>query len=173
MNSSIVRLYVLVLALFITVVGFTSYWAIFDADELRGRSDNRRSLIEAQKIPRGTITTVDGTEVAVSVPQGSGNQRIFVREYPQGELFGHPVGYSFIEFGSTEIERSENDALIGRDNEFVSILEQLEGQVDEGSDLTVTLDAEAQQIAQDGIENALSIPGTGGALVAIEPDTGP
>ena len=50
MNSSIVRL-VLVLALFITVVGFTSYWAIFDADELRGRSDNRRSLIEAQKIP--------------------------------------------------------------------------------------------------------------------------
>jgi peptidoglycan glycosyltransferase len=172
MNSSIVRLYVLVLALFITVVGFTSYWAIFDADELRGRSDNRRSLIEAQKVPRGTITTVDGTEVAVSVPRGSGNQRIFVREYPQGELFGHPVGYSFIEFGSTEIERSENDTLIGRDNEFVSILEQLEGQVDEGSDLTVTLDAEAQQIAQDGIENALSIPGTGGALVAIEPDTG-
>jgi penicillin-binding protein A len=108
----------------------------------------------------------------VSVPRGSGNQRIFVREYPQGELFGHPVGYSFIEFGSTEIERSENDTLIGRDNEFVSILEQLEGQVDEGSDLTVTLDAEAQQIAQDGIESALSIPGTGGALVAIEPDTG-
>jgi penicillin-binding protein A len=54
----------------------------------------------------------------------------------------------------------------------VSMLEQLEGQVDEGSDLTVTLDSEAQQIAQDGIENALSIPGTGGALVAIEPDTG-
>jgi hypothetical protein len=31
MNPSIVRLYVLVLALFITVVGFTSYWAIFGA----------------------------------------------------------------------------------------------------------------------------------------------
>src|SRR5918994_587835 len=172
MNPSIVRLYVLVLGLFAAVVGFTSYWAVFDADELRERPDNRRSLIEAQKIPRGTITTVDGTEVAVSVPRGSGNQRIFVREYPQGELFGHPVGYSFIEFGSTEIERSENDTLIGRDNEFVSILEELEGQVDEGSDLTVTLDSEAQQIAQDGIESALSIPGTGGALVAIEPDTG-
>ena len=53
----------------------------------------------------------------------------------------------------------------------MSILEQLEGQVDEGSDLTVTLDAEAQQIAQDGIENALSIPGTG-SLVAIEPIAG-
>jgi len=172
MNGSIVRLYVLVLALFATVVGFTSYWTIFDAEELEEKQDNRRSLIEAQKIPRGTITTVDGTEVAISVPTGSGNQRIFVREYPQGELFGHPVGYSFVEQGNSEIELSENDVLVGRDNEFVSIIEQLEGQVDEGSDLTVTLDAEAQQIAEDGIENAISVPETGGALVAIEPDTG-
>src|SRR5918996_5910365 len=172
MNPSIVRLYVLVLALFVTVVGFTSYWSIVEADELRERPDNRRSLIEAQQVPRGTITTVDGTEVAVSVPRGSGDQRVFVRDYPQGELFGHPVGYSFIEFGNSEVERSENDVLIGRDNEFVSIIEQLEGQADEGSDLTLTLDAEAQQIALDGIRNAIGIPETGGALVAIEPDTG-
>jgi peptidoglycan glycosyltransferase len=172
MNAPIVRLYVLVLALFATVVGFTSYWAIFDADELRERPDNRRSLIEAQKVPRGTITSADGTEIAVSQPQGSGNEKIFTRNYPQGELFGHPVGYSFVEFGSNEIERSENDILIGRDNEFTSIIEQLEGQAEEGSDLTVTLDSEAQQIAQQGIQNAISIPGTGGALVAIEPDTG-
>jgi peptidoglycan glycosyltransferase len=172
MNPSIVRLYVLVLALFVTVVGFTSYWSIVEADELRERRDNRRSLIEAQQVPRGTIKTVDGTEVAVSVPQGSGDQRIFTRDYPQGDLFGHPVGYSFVEFGTSEIERSENDILIGRDNEFVSLIEQLEGQVDEGSDITVTLDAEAQQIAQDGIENALTVPETGGSLVAIEPDTG-
>jgi penicillin-binding protein A len=172
MNPSIVRLYVLVLALFVTVVGFTSYWSIVEADELRERRDNRRSLIEAQQVPRGTIKTVDGTEVAVSVPQGSGDQRIFTRDYPHGDLFGHPVGYSFVEFGNSEIERSENDILIGRDNEFVSLIEQLEGQVDEGSDITVTLDAEAQQIAQDGIENALTVPETGGSLVAIEPDTG-
>ena len=172
MNPSIVRLYVLVLALFVTVVGFTSYWSIVEADELRERPDNRRSLIEAQQVPRGTITTADGTEVAVSVPRGSGNQRIFVRDYPQGALFGHPVGYSFVEFGNSEIERSENDVLIGRDNEFVSLIEQLEGEVDEGSDLTVTLDAEAQQIARDGLRSAITIPETGGALVAIEPDTG-
>ena len=172
MNPSIVRLYVLVLALFVTVVGFTSYWSIVDAEELRQRSDNRRALIEAQKVPRGTISTVDGTEVAVSVPQGQGDQKIFTREYPQGELFGHPVGYSFVEFGQTEIERSENDVLIGRDNEFVSLIEQLEDKVDEGSDLTTTLDSEAQQIARDGLESALTIPETGGGLVAIEPNTG-
>src|SRR5918995_6717606 len=172
MNPSIVRLYVLVLALFAAVVGFTAYWSSAAPRERRERKHTRRSLIEAQKVPRGTITTADGTEVAVSVPQGSGEQRIFTRDYPQGELFGHPVGYSFVEFGQTEIERSENDVLIGRDNEFTSFIEDLEGQVEEGSDLTLTLDAEAQRIAQQGIGSAISIPGTGGALVAIEPDTG-
>src|ERR687898_2292634 len=125
MNPSIVRLYVLVLGLFVTVVGFTSYWSIVDADELRERPDNRRALIEAQQVPRGTITTVDGTEVAVSVPRGSGDQRIFVRDYPQGPLFGHPVGYSFIDVGQSGIERSENDPLVGEENEFASIIEQL------------------------------------------------
>lgn len=172
MNASIVRLYVLVLGLFVAVVGFTSYWSIVDAEELRERPDNRRSLIEAQKVPRGTITTADGTEVAVSVPRGSGEQRIFTREYPQGALFGHPVGYSFVEFGQTEIERSENDVLIGRDNEFVSLIEQLEGRVEEGSDLTTTLDSEAQQIAHNGLQSAITVPETGGGLVAIDPDTG-
>ncbi len=172
MNRSIVRLYVLILVLFATVVGFTSYWAIFDSDELAARQDNRRPLIETQKIPRGTISTVDGTEVAVSVPSGSGNQRIYTRKYPQGKLFGHPVGYSFVAQGNTGIERSENDVLIGRDNEFVSIIEQLEGHVDAGSDLTVTLDSDAQQVAEDDLANAITVPETGGAVVAIEPDTG-
>jgi peptidoglycan glycosyltransferase len=171
-NLSITRLFVLVVLLLGVLVGFTSYWSVFDADDLRARPDNRRDLIETQKIRRGTITTVDGTPVAVSQPTGSGNQRIFTRNYPQGDLFGHPVGYSFVEFGNSEIERSENDTLIGRDNEFASIIEELEGQVDEGNDLTLTLDAEAQRVALDGIENAISVPGTGGALVAIEPDTG-
>jgi penicillin-binding protein A len=172
LNPSITRLFVLVILLLGLLVGFTSYWSVFDADELRAREDNRRDLIETQKIRRGTISTVDGIPVAVSHPTGSGSQRIFTRDYPQGDLFGHPVGYSFVQFGNSEIERSENDTLIGRDNEFASIIEELEGQVDEGNDLTLTLDAEAQRVALDGVENAISVPGTGGALVAIEPKTG-
>ncbi len=172
MNPSITRLFVLVILLLGLLVGFTSYWSVFDADELRAREDNRRDLIETQKIRRGTIRTSDGGVVAVSTPTGTGNQRIFQRNYPQGDLFGHPVGYSFVEFGNSEIERSENDVLIGRDNEFASIIEELEGQTDEGSDLTLTLDSQAQRVALDGVENAISVPGTGGALVAMEPDTG-
>ncbi len=108
-NAPIMRLYVLILVLFAALVGFTSYWAVFKSEELKEKPENRRSLIEAQGIKRGTIGTVDGTVVAESIPQGRGNQRIYTRRYPQGELFGHPVGYSFIELGNSEIERAEND----------------------------------------------------------------
>ncbi len=88
-----------------------------------------------------------------------------MRDYPQGELFGNPVGYDFID-QRTGIELSENDVLVGEKNEFASILEQLQGQTEKGSDLTVTLDAGAQRSPR-----TCSRPGPG-SLVAIEPSTG-
>lgn len=166
MNTAIVRLFVFVLMLFGALVGFTSYWSVFEAEELRNHVANRRPLLEEQRIPRGEIRTADGVVVAVSEPRGSGERRIYVRDYPQGSLFGHPVGYSYVERGRSGIERSENSVLVGRDNEFASIIEQLEGQAQEGSDLTVTIDAEAQRVALD------ALGGNAGAVVAIEPATG-
>ena len=38
MNTPIVRIYVLVLLLFATLVYFTSKWAVFDAEELEGKT---------------------------------------------------------------------------------------------------------------------------------------
>lgn len=160
------RLYVLILALFVPLVGLTSYWAVFEAGELESKPENRRALIEAQGVRRGTITTVDGTVIAESVAKGKGNQRIYTRRYPTAELFGHPVGYSFVELGNSEIERSHNDVLTGESNEFSSILDQLRGATEEGSDLTVTLDADAQRTAVQ------ALGGQKGAVVAIEPATG-
>jgi len=173
MNRPIVRIYVLVLLLFSSLVYFTSKWAVFDADELEAKSANKRPLIEEQQIPRGSITTADGVLVAESLPEGGGNHPVYVRRYPQGSLFGHPVGYDFAEVDRTEIEESENDLLIGEDNEFASIIDQLRGQQPEGADLTLTIDSEAQRIATDGLNAAVTDPEhPGGALVAIEPSTG-
>ena len=59
-----------------------------------------------------------------------------------------------------------NDVLVGEENEFASILEQLSGTTEAGSDLTLTIDAEAQRLAT----NLLASAGAPGAVVAIEPD---
>jgi peptidoglycan glycosyltransferase len=171
-NTPIVRIYVLVLLLLTTLVYFTSKWAVFDAEELEGKAANRRPLIEEQQIPRGTITSADGVLIAESLPQGGGRNPVYVRRYPEGSLFGNPVGYSFVEVERSGIELSENDLLIGEENEFATIIDQLRDQQPEGADITLTIDSEAQRVATQGLQSAISVPGTGAALVAIEPSTG-
>ncbi len=55
--------------------------------------------------------------------------------------------------------------LVGQKNEFSSLLEQIQGQTQEGSNLTTTLDAGAQQLAT----NELQALGEPGAAVAMDP----
>jgi peptidoglycan glycosyltransferase len=173
MNRPIFRVYLVVLLLFAPLVYFTSKWAVFDAEELEAEESNRRPLIESQQIPRGSITTVDGVLVAESVAVTGGRNPVYVRRYPEGELFGHPVGYSFVDVGDAEFEEAENDLLTGEENEFESIIDQLRGQQPEGADITLTIDSEAQRIATQGLQAAITDPESpGGAVVAIEPSTG-
>ena len=168
MNAPIVRLFVAVLVLFTLLVGFTSNWAVFDADELETKTENKRPLFEAQQIERGKILTADGEVIAESKPKGTGDQLRYIRQYPLGDLFGNPVGYSFISQGQTGLEQTQQNVLTGEDNEFVSIIDQIRGQQQEGSDVITTLDAGGQRLATEQLA-AQSAPG---AVVAIDPNTG-
>jgi penicillin-binding protein A len=175
MNGPIVRLYGLLLVLFAALVGFTSYWAVFDSSSLKANSQNRRPLIQEQQVKRGFIKTSDGVTIAESHPVGGGAHPVYVRSYPQGPLYGHPVGYSFVNVGQTGIEQSENAVLAGERNEFSSILDQLRGIPQQGSNVTLTIDSHAQQVATQALQNAIAqygINGAGGAVVALDPSTG-
>jgi peptidoglycan glycosyltransferase len=167
-NVPIRRLLAVVLLLFALLVGFTSQWSVFDADYLEAKTENKRPLFEAQQIKRGKITTADGEVIANSTKTGENESFQYVRKYPQGSLFGNPIGYSFITQGTSGFERAENATLTGEENEFVSILDQIRGQQREGSDIVTTLDASAQQLATDQLEAT----GRPGAVVAMDPSTG-
>jgi peptidoglycan glycosyltransferase len=175
-NSPIVRLYGLMLLLFAALVGFTSYWAVFDADNLKDNPENRRPLIAEQTVERGTIKTSDGVTIAESFPVGGGKNPVYVRRYLQESLFGNPIGYSFIEVGRVGIERAENGFLAGERNEFTSIIDQLRDVPQEGDDVTLTIDAQTQGVATQALESAISstagASGAGGSVVAIDPSTG-
>src|SRR5919201_3952618 len=145
MNGPIVRLYVFILVLFAALVGFTSYWAVFDSNTLKGETANRRPLIQEQQVKRGSIKTSDGVTVAESHPVGGGSHPVYVRDYPQGSLYGNPVGYSFVNTGQTGIERSENAVLAGERNEFKSILDEIRGVPQEGDNVTLTIDSGLQK----------------------------
>lgn len=167
MNRQIVKLFSFFVVLFAVLIGFTSYWAVFDAEALKEKDANKRPLLEQQQIKRGRILTADGTVLARSVAKGSGDALRYVRRYPEGSLFGHPIGYSFVREGDSEFEQFHNDELVGEGSELSSILDELRGQQQEGNDVVTNLDAEAQRVALAGLE-AQGF----GAVVAIEPSSG-
>ena len=167
MNRQIVKLFGLIVVLFAILVGFTSYWSVFDAKALKEQEANARPLLEQQQIRRGRILAADGTVIAKSVAKGKGANLRYVRRYPEGTLYGHPIGYSFVRQGDSEFERFHNDQLVGNNNEFSSILDELTGRKQEGNDIVTNIDPAAQKIAMEDLREAGF-----GAVVAIEPSSG-
>lgn len=167
MNRQIIKLFGFIVVLFAILIGFTSWWSVFDAKALKEQNVNKRPLFEQQQIPRGRILAADGTVIAKSIPKGKGTGRRYVRHYPTGALFGHPIGYSFMEYGQTEFEQYHNAELTGEESEFGSILDELTGQKQEGEQIVTSLDPKAQEVAMGDLEAAGY-----GAVVAIEPSTG-
>jgi peptidoglycan glycosyltransferase len=164
-NAAILRVYGLIVVLFILLVAFTSRWTVFDAKALRDNALNRRELLQELKIQRGKIYASDGhTVLARSVPEAG---HTWGRTYPFGPLLGQPVGFANTALGQRSgLERSRDDFLTGRDNEFSSILDQLRGRPLVGDDVVTTLDPAAQRVAYQGLA------GREGAVVAMVPQTG-
>jgi peptidoglycan glycosyltransferase len=165
-NRQIVKLFGLILVLYALLFGFTSYWSVFDSSSLKANTANRRPLLEEQKIQRGKILADDGTVIARSIPQGKGNNKIYVRRYPLGPLFGNPIGYSFVDRGRVGFELSHNDELVGNKTEFLSVLDQLQGHSQKGDNVQSALNPAAQRAAVNGLA------GRRGAVVAMVPGTG-
>jgi peptidoglycan glycosyltransferase len=166
MNARITNLFGLVVILFAVLVGFTSYWSVFNAGDLEANRANKRPLLEQQRIRRGLILARDGTVLARNRATGRGSNRFYSRLYPDGTLFAHPMGYSFVSRGDVGLERHYDDDLTGKTDEFETILDELRGKAREGNDLHTSLDPEAQRVAVDGLA------GRPGSVVAIEPQTG-
>ena len=166
MNRQIIKLFGFLLVLYALLFGFTSYWSIFDSSDLKANQANRRPLLEEQRIRRGTIFASDGSVIARSRPIGSGNNKVYVRRYPRGPLFGNPIGYSFVTQGRVGFELYHNDELVGNQTEFLSVLDELRGHAQEGNNMQSSLDPAAQEAAVNGLA------GRRGSVVAIVPSTG-
>jgi penicillin-binding protein A len=166
-NRQIVKLFAFIVVLFGVLIGFTSYWSVFDAKALKDNSANERPLLQQQQIKRGRILAADGSVIARSVALGHGSNLRYVRRYPEGDLYGHPIGYNFALQGQSEFEQSHNEELVGSSSEFGSILDQLTGRNQEGDDVVTNLDPAAQRVALSDLQAAGF-----GAVVAIEPRSG-
>ena len=165
MNAPILKLFVLVLLLFGALAAMTSYNSVIKAEDYRDNALNKRPQIEQALVKRGVIRARDGSLLARSI---KGDDDIYRRRYSPGALrFSHALGYDYaLTIGRAGLERSQNDALAGEDDELTSIVDDLSGKREVGDNVITNLDPAAQQIAL----NALG--GRRGSVVAIEPATG-
>jgi penicillin-binding protein A len=75
LNAPVQRLFVAVLVLFALLVAFVSRWSVFEAERLQADSENKRPLLEQQRIARGDVRSSDGELLAVSRGRGRGEAK--------------------------------------------------------------------------------------------------
>ncbi|MCU1426767.1 MAG: cell division protein FtsI/penicillin-binding protein 2 [Actinomycetia bacterium] len=165
MNRGIRRVGTGILVLFLAIVGQLTYLQVFRSNDLKNNPNNVRAFIRDINRPRGPIITADGAIVADSKPtKGELKQQ---REYPLGSLFSHVVGYQSIVYGTTGVERTYNNSLVGSDVQLSlkNLGQLLNGQSRVGT-VVLTLSKAAQQAAHDGLA------GKRGSVVALNVKTG-
>ena len=167
MNKQIRRLAVALLACYLVLFVQLNVLAVGRQRELNADPRNNRQTERDFNRPRGAILAADGTVLARSVPTLRGAQFKYQREYPTGDLFGNVTGYYTFSFGSTQIERTQNEVLMGDTSEqkLRAISGLFSGDDNTGS-VALTMRPDVQQIAADALGTRE------GSVVVMDPHTG-
>jgi peptidoglycan glycosyltransferase len=171
MNRQVSRLALTALVLMVALIVATTYWQTWAQAGLADRQDNEIQRVARFTIKRGLIYAGDGkTVLAANRPKRVGNQTLYFRRYPQGKLAPHVVGYSTQTRSQSGLERSLDDYLTGSNANLNTVLkttlDRLRGVTVKGNDVYLTIDPQAQRIANE------ALAGKCGAAAAIDPSTG-
>lgn len=167
MNDRMARVFLVLGMGFVGVVVLLTWWQVVAAGELRAKDYNAQSQFYEQLVRRGVIRTADGTVLARNVAgEADTGDRIYRRRYPEGSFMAHVLGYSSPGRSRAGVERGLNDALTGSTRDLGSLFEDLDSEETVGDDVTLTLRADAQRVAEQ------ALAGSRGSVVVLEPDTG-
>jgi penicillin-binding protein A len=129
---------------------------------------NNRPVIRDFNRPRGPIIDARGVILADSVPTEDGAEFDFQRVYPLGDLVSNITGYFTFAFGSTGVERTQDDVLMGDTSEqkLRGIGGVLRGEDDNTGRVLLSVRSDVQRVAAD------ALGGREGSVVVIDPHTG-
>src|SRR6478752_8213596 len=168
MNKPVRTVSIFCLLLFLALMINATYVMYWKAGALNDDPRNRRVIQAAYSQERGAIL-VGRTPVAQSVK--SNDKYLFQRTYPKPLMYAPITGY-FSYYGATAVEQTQNDILSGDDPRLfvTNTVDLLSSKPPKGGNVTLTINAAAQQAAFDGLK-ALGA-NTQGGVVALEPNTG-
>ena len=166
MNPAIRRMAVIVFVAFAVIAASLSYTQVIAGPDYRDDPRNARVALGRAGRERGVIITSDGVLVASSEARPF-DDRVFQRDYPQGDLYAHVVGASTILFGDSGLEDVRSSALTsGRNSTISGLLTVLTGGDLRARGIRLTIDHTLQNVAREALGDQA------GAIVAIDPATG-
>jgi penicillin-binding protein A len=168
MNRQIRQLALGLMACYVALFVTLNYWQVGRKEQLDASFDNTRAIRREFERPRGEILTIDGTVTAQSVTTEPGSAFTYQRVYPTGDLYADVTGYYTFAFGSTGLERTQNDVLAGTTPEqrLRAIPGLLTGDEDNSGTVGMTLRDDIQQAAKAALGDRE------GSVVVMNPTTG-
>lgn len=176
-SKSVKHIMTVFLICFVAMIGYIAYFQVFKAPTIANDSGNVRLWAKRNEVLRGTIYDRDGNALTSSSRVDAISQK---REYLQGELYAHALGYVDPSYGIAGLEETFDEDLT-KSNAFVTDIRSLlkdfnfdkfmEARKDAerekvGNSVITTLDTNLQQIAYDALGD------NKGAVVALNPKTG-
>ncbi|MGB8861913.1 MAG: penicillin-binding protein 2 [Ilumatobacteraceae bacterium] len=166
MNKQIRKLAAGLLVLYLALFVALNVVQVGKKQELDANPQNNRQTIRDFNRMRGPIITADGVVVARSVAVGGDSQYKYQREYPSGSLFSNITGYYTYSFGSTQLEKTQNDVLMG-DTTQQKVDSVFSGADNTGS-VQLTLRADVQAVAAKAIDDFNKAQLDSGAIEAVQ-----
>ncbi len=168
MNRAIGKVGTAVVALMLVLVGMLTYLQVIHAESLANDPRNVRGALRDINLPRGAIVTADGVVVAQSTRVDDRTEFDFQRSYPNAKLYQQVAGYQSFVLGSSGVERTYNDELVGR-GLGIQIRDPL-GNILGGEEAVGTVVLSIRDDLQRAAAEALG--DQRGSVVAIDPRTG-
>ena len=173
MNSKIRRLALGLLACYLALFVQLNVLQVGKQQRLADDPRNDRQTVRDFNRPRGAIISADGVVVADSIASAPGDDYRYQRRYPTGDLFAQVTGYYTFNFGSTQLERTQGQVLMGTTAaQRVQAITGLLGGSDNSGSVLLTLRADVQQVAKDALKDPVTGAMREGSVVVMEPSTG-
>ena len=106
-NKELTRVTYIFVTLFLVLMGYLVYFNVVKSKEVVNSTYNIRQDLLADRVLRGSITDKNGEVLAQTVTNDDGSE---TREYSDGEVFAHVVGYAAK--GKSGLESSQNFNLL-------------------------------------------------------------
>jgi len=163
-NKRIIRVLISLCVLFFILIGYLTYFQLFQSNRLASNPYNKRILEAENSTLRGSIYDRNGIVLASSKKTKTGSVRI----YPYDSLYSQVIGYNSRVYGKSLLEASYNSYLLGI-SEFDIVL-GLKTHIGAGKSfgdaVYLSIDHKLQKLGEQLLN------GRNGAVVAMDPKTG-